>query len=279
METYNQFISQLRRERPIGSSKPDDGRAYHLHHIWPKHASLEKGHCINDDPSNLIWLCIDTDYNEHAYAHFLLWVRDGRDGDLRAFNLFAKGNAARGIEIARMNGLNSYENRLGIFSEEFIQIRREEITRYVCDNKLGFHDPKYDNLRKDWSHRGGVTAGNQSAKDRIGIHNPKYDSVRKEWAINAGKGNLGKFRNSGVGFFKAVEYGLIWRVHTQLSARKWDWDKYEDYMTPAGLNLNDTAKVLSKLCGRCINRKQISSLITGEFPTRSGVLLLIQVPT
>lgn len=107
----------------------------HRHHIVPRHM------CGTDDESNLTYLSV----REHIIAHFLLWKIYRNPNDLRA--------------IKMLGGNLSTQNR-------------KIIGEYCRDNKLGFHNPKYNNIRHEWSAKAYV----KPFKEKRGIFDPDKKS-------------------------------------------------------------------------------------------------------
>jgi hypothetical protein len=85
----------------------------HKHHIIPKHMNG------NDNEDNFTYLSV----REHKIAHFLLWKIYGNPNDLRAM---------------RMLGANLTPRQ------------RQIIGEWCRDNKIGYHNTKWNNHRHEW---------------------------------------------------------------------------------------------------------------------------------
>jgi hypothetical protein len=107
------------------------GSGLHCHHITPKHSGG------TDDESNLTYLTP----REHVIAHYLLWRIYKNPNDLRSMHMLG---AELSVEQRRIVG------------------------KYCHQNKIGFFNSKYDDVRKHWS-KSGVA---YQMENQIGIHNP-----------------------------------------------------------------------------------------------------------
>jgi len=89
----------------------------HKHHIIPKHMGG------SEEETNFTYLSI----REHKIAHFLLWKIYKSPNDLRSMYM------------------------LGAYISSF---RRKIMGKWCFENKIGFHNSKWDSERAEWRKRG-----------------------------------------------------------------------------------------------------------------------------
>lgn len=94
----------------------DRSNNLHRHHIVPKHMGG------SDEEDNYTYLSV----REHQIAHYLLWKIHGKINDLRAMHMLGAN-------------LTSYQRHLtGVWCKE---------------NKIGFFNEKWDDVRSEWVKR------------------------------------------------------------------------------------------------------------------------------
>ena len=117
MSIYHQLYCSIVSRGRQRKNDYGPGSGLHAHHIVPKFMGG------SDDEKNLTYLTV----REHRIAHFLLWKQDRAPNNLRAMSLL---------------GAN-------LTTEQ-----RRVVGEYCRDNKIGLHNPLWDDVRVDWQQRG-----------------------------------------------------------------------------------------------------------------------------
>lgn len=151
MNIYSSLYYNLCHVKSKDITEHISGSNIHRHHILPKHSGGL------DEESNYAYLTI----REHKLAHFLLWKIHKNPNDLRAYHMLG-GN------------LTSY--------------RRKVIGKFCAKNKLGFHNPKWDNKRKAWCEKGLETQKQSGSKKTF--YYWSTEEGRKERASLGGKASI-----------------------------------------------------------------------------------------
>lgn len=135
---------------------------HHIHHITPRHVGGD------DDPQNLCHLTV----REHVLAHRLLWKMYGHVNDLRAMSMLG---ANLSVEYRRIIGEWCRDNKIGMFSEKYDEIRSEwraRSTETRMRNQSGIYNrnsPDY----KIWKSNAGKQSAKVQMRDKIGIFSPE----------------------------------------------------------------------------------------------------------
>ena len=129
------------------------GSGLHKHHIVPTHNGGD------DTEDNHTYLTV----REHSIAHFLLWKIYKLPNDLRAMKML-------GVKLTPA---------------------QRKITGEFCrDNKIGFHNPKWNKFRTEWALKGFESQKNLKSKQSFYYwYTPEG---RKERASMGGKAHKGK---------------------------------------------------------------------------------------
>ena len=139
------------------------------HHIIPKHQNGP------DEDWNFTYLT----KREHVIAHWLLWKINGNPLDLGSMKMIS-----------------------GHLSPQ----HRSILGKWCAENEIGFHDKKFDNIRKQWRRNGAL----KGIKNKVGIHIDDQ-SKRSEWASLGGK----------VGAKSQIENKV--GIHTSDQSKRSEW--------------------------------------------------------
>lgn len=136
------------------------GSNLHRHHIIPRHMGGL------DEEANYTYLTV----KEHILAHYLLWRIHKNPNDLRSMKMLGAKLSSK---------------------------QRSIIGKFCAENEIGFHDKKYDDVRKEWVIKG----VNTQIENKIGIHNPKNF---KKYASLGGKASI-KSKNNPWSYWASPE--------------------------------------------------------------------------
>jgi len=124
---------------------------------------------------------------EHQIAHYLLWKIHGNINDLRAMHMLGANLTSY---QRRLTGKWCYDNKVGFFNEKWDDVKKEwgaKGANTQIKNKIGIHNPK--NFSK-YASLGGKIGAKSQIKNNVGIHT-NDQSKRNKWASLGGKAMQG----------------------------------------------------------------------------------------
>jgi len=179
-----------------------DSSLYQNHHIIPKNEDRNSTELVPLTPK------------EHRIVHFLRYKLGLGRGNKKAYLLMSGKDFAMTTDQflescskgGKIGGRKTKDSSVGIFSDNWDRSAQSKLNHSIIEfdyyinsetgkfygdnnfkNKLGIHDPKYSNLRKDWAIIGATAL--ELSGNRGGVCSKKWRDENPEYAIeNSSKG-------------------------------------------------------------------------------------------
>ena len=138
----------------------DKNNNLHRHHIIPRHMGG------SDEEDNYTYLSV----REHQIAHYLLWKIHGKVNDLRAMHMLGANLTSY---QRHLTGVWCRDNKIGFFNEKWDDVRREWSLRAQetlrKEKKCAYYN---EEKHREVCSKGGKAGAKSQMRDKTGIHDP-----------------------------------------------------------------------------------------------------------